>query len=75
MKYSLAVSSNVKHTHIIWPSHPTPRPMNTYTQISTVALFIIGQNWKQPTCFPTVEENVAHHTMQYYLAIKYQSTE
>lgn len=75
MKYSLAFSSNVKHTPIIWPSHPTPRPMNTYIQISTVALFIIGQNWKQSTCFSTAEENVVHHTMQYYLIIKYQSTE
>ena len=64
---SLVVSSNVKRTHVIWPSHPIPRAVNGCTQIFIVALFITAQNWKQSTCPPTGEENVAHHIMDYYL--------
>ena len=57
---NLVVSSKVKHTHIIWPNHPTPKVMNTCTQMFIVALFITSQNWKQCTFSPTGEENMSH---------------
>ena len=83
LEYSLAVPYKTKHTLTIWSSNHVPWylpkggenscPHKTCTQMFIVALFIIAQTWKQPSC-PSVDKCINKvwymQTIEYYSALK-----